>query len=187
MRLNFSTKNQWVLPQPVMVIGTFDEENRANAMTAVRGGLLSDTELVLWLDINNVTTKNILKKKTFTVSFATEDTVEIADFIGITSANFNDDKMERAGLHWEKGQVSDAPVFNEFPMVLECGLVDYDENTWHLSAVILNIQIEKSVLGMNGRPDMAKLKPILYDPSNNSYHAFGSKLGRAYECGKKLR
>lgn len=187
MRLNFGPRT-WIYPQAVYVIGTYDEEGRANAMNAAWGGICGEKEIILCLSAEHKTTKNILLKKAFTVSIGTEDMKDACDFVGLLSANYehNSDKMERAGFTTEKAQFVDAPIIKELPMTLECHLLSYDEKTGHLFGEIENICIDKSIL-TNGKPDPAKLKPIIYDPVNAAYYAFGEKVGKAFSDGKKLR
>ena len=46
MRKNFGAK-PWTYPQPVFIIGSYDEEGNPNAMNAAWGGISSDTELCM--------------------------------------------------------------------------------------------------------------------------------------------
>ncbi len=39
----------------------------------------------------------------------------------------------------------------------------------------------------NGRIDPKKLKPIAYDPCNNTYTALGDVVGKAFGDGMKLK
>ncbi|MGI6072982.1 MAG: flavin reductase family protein [Lachnospiraceae bacterium] len=185
MRLNFGSR-EWVYPMPVFIIGTYDEQGRANAMNAAWGGIIGDHEICLCLSKGHKTTANILASKSFTVSIGTEDTKDACDFVGIVSANYHDDKLERAGWHTSKAQFVNAPVIEELPMTLECQLISYDEKNGHLFGKIINICIDKSVL-TDGKLDVAKLKPISYDPVHSKYYTLGEQVGRAFSDGKKLR
>ncbi len=187
MRLNFGPRS-WTYPQAVYIIGTYDEEGRADAMNAAWGGIVGEKEICLCLSSEHKTTKNILLKRSFTVSIGTLDTKDACDFVGLLSMNYehNYDKLERAGFHPVKSQFVDAPIFEELPMALECHLISYDPETGHLFGEIENICIDKSIL-TNGKPDPAKLKPIIFDPVNSAYHVIGEKVGRAFSDGKKLR
>lgn len=60
----------------VLIIGTYDEEGQADAMNAAWGGLYESNMVELCLSAGHRTTKNILAKKAFTVSFADAAHVE---------------------------------------------------------------------------------------------------------------
>ncbi len=188
MRYNFGAK-PWTFPQAVFIVGTYDEQGRADAMNAAWGGISDTEEIYLCLSAEHKTSKNIMLKKEFTVSIGTLDTMDACDFVGLISANYehNQDKLERAGLHPEKSQFVDAPVFEELPMALECRLLSYDESNGHLFGQIINIAIDKKVLDKNGKPSADLLKPISFDPIDCSYRVLGETVGKAFETGKKLR
>ncbi|MBQ9912405.1 MAG: flavin oxidoreductase, partial [Firmicutes bacterium] len=96
MRKDFGVKT-WVYPQPVQIIGTYDEDGNADIMNAAWGGMSNDEELFICLSADHKTTKNLQKTKAFTVSFGTRETVVPCDYVGIVSANKVSDKVERSG------------------------------------------------------------------------------------------
>lgn len=69
MRKNFGVK-PWFYPLPVLIIGTYDESGKADAMNAAWGGLYQSNLVELCLSEGHKTTKNILKTGAFTISFA---------------------------------------------------------------------------------------------------------------------
>ena len=69
MRKNFGTK-PWFYPLPVLIIGTYDENGKADAMNAAWGGLYGTNMVELCLSAGHKTTKNIKAQKAFTVAFA---------------------------------------------------------------------------------------------------------------------
>ena len=56
------------LPQPVWIIGTYDENGVPNAMNAAWGGISEESEISFCLSPEHKTVENILKKGFFTVS-----------------------------------------------------------------------------------------------------------------------
>ena len=94
MRKNFGTK-PWFYPLPVLIIGTYDSNNQADAMNAAWGGLYDANLVELCLSAGHKTTKNIKEKKAFTVSFADAKNVVACDYVGMVSANNTPDKMEK--------------------------------------------------------------------------------------------
>lgn len=185
MRKNFGAK-PWTYPQPVFIIGSYDENGTADAMNAAWGGISCDTEICLCLSAGHKTVKNILARKAFTVSMATAGQVDSCDYVGIVSGNDVPDKIERAGFHTEKAEHVDAPIILELPMALECRLISYDPESCHLFGEIVNVSAEESVL-TDGKIDVRKLKPITFDPVGNGYHVIGEKVGNAFCDGKKRK
>ncbi|MCR5388325.1 MAG: flavin reductase [Lachnospiraceae bacterium] len=185
MRKNFGVK-PWTYPQPVFIIGTYDENGKADAMNAAWGGMSEGDELCMCLSPGHKTVKNMLKKKEFTVSMGTVDTVAICDYVGMVSGNSTPDKMEKAGLHDEKAEFVDAPYFKELPMTLECRLTKFDPMTCHCFGQIVNISVDDSVI-TNGTIDPDKLKPLVLDPVNSKYCALGEAVGEVLKSGAALR
>lgn len=86
----------WLLPQPVMIIGTYNEAGKPNAMNAAWGGQWDVHEIMLSLG-SHATTDNMKTNSDFTLAFATVDTMVAADFVGMASGRTTPDKMEKAG------------------------------------------------------------------------------------------
>mgnify|MGYP000560572223 FL=1 len=51
---------------------------------------------------------------------------------------------------------------------------------------IVNVNADESIL-TDGHIDPSKLKPITYDPVNNTYIGLGKKVGNAFKDGLKLK
>ena len=52
---------------------------------------------------------------------------------------------------------------------------------------IVNVCADESVLREDGSVDMAKLRPIAYDPMNHDYLLVTEKVGNAFEDGVELK
>ena len=52
---------------------------------------------------------------------------------------------------------------------------------------IVNVSADESVLGETGKVDPAKLRPITFDPMNNTYVVLGETVGQAFKDGAKLK
>jgi len=185
MRKNLGKKT-YLYPMPVLIIGTYDESGIVNAMNAAWGGISDFNQISIALSLEHKTVKNILKKKAFTVSVATTKTVELADYVGIVSGNKVENKCEKVGMKSEKSTFVDAPILTDFPMCLECSLVSFNEETGILTGTIENVSVDDSVIDENGKVCVDLLKPITYDPVNNTYIELGSKVGDAFKIGKNL-
>ena len=172
-------------PLPVLIVGTYDENGKADAMNAAWGGIYDGNQVVLCLSAGHKTTKNIKAKGAFTVSFATAEQVVPCDYVGVASANNTPDKMEKAGFHTTTSAHVDAPLIDELPMAMECKLVKFNEDG-NVVGEIVNVSADESVL-TDGKIDPQKLRPITFDPVNNAYLVLGEKAGSAFSDGNALK
>ena len=67
MRKNFGAK-PFLYPQPVMILGTYDENGKANAMNAAWGGIVGANEIIVDLSAHK-TTDNIIKNKVINIIY----------------------------------------------------------------------------------------------------------------------
>ena len=77
-------KKAWLLPQPVLIIGTYDENGNPNAMNAAWGGQWDNHKIMISMG-KHQTSDNLNLKGEFTVAFATVETMVAADYVGIVS------------------------------------------------------------------------------------------------------
>ena len=186
MRKNFGS-NPYCYPQPVFILAAWDENGIPNCMNAAWGGISDDREISVCISAGHKTTANILHSKAFTISMATADRLVACDYVGIVSGNKVPDKFARAGFHATPSEFVNAPLIDELPMAVECELVSYDPKTCRLVGKIVNVSADESVLGENGKVDPAKLRPITFDPMNNTYVVLGETVGQAFKDGVNLR
>ncbi len=181
-RINFGAK-PIMLPQPVLIIATYDENGVPNAMNAAWGITTDWKEITISLG-EHKTTDNLKVRKAFTVSMGTEAQMVACDYVGIESGRKVPDKFEKAGFHATKSEYVDAPLIDELPMALECNVKSFSNGI--LIGEIVNVSADESVI-TDGKIDPKKLKPITFDPANNAYIGLGEKVGNAYEVGAKLK
>lgn len=178
--------HSWFYPLPVLIIGTYDEDGTPDAMNAAWGGLYDSDKVVLCLSAGHKTTANIKAKGAFTVSFADTAHVVECDYLGVESGNKVPNKLEKAGFHVTKSTFVDAPIIDELPMALECKLIKVNEDG-NIIGQIVNISVDESVVGENGKVDASKLRAISYDPCSNTYVEMGGVVGKAFSDGLKLK
>ncbi|MBP1559461.1 MAG: flavin reductase family protein [Oscillospiraceae bacterium] len=186
MRKNFGAK-PWTYPQPVFIIGTYNEDGTPNAMNAAWGGITEEAELTMCISAEHKTTANILARGAFTVSMADAAHVAECDYVGIASGNEEPNKMEKAGFHTTRSEFVDAPLIDELAVALECRLISYDEESCRLVGEIVNVCADQSVLDNQGNVDPAKVRPIAFDPFNNTYLVLGEVVGQAFADGTKIQ
>lgn len=188
MTKNFKPK-AWVLPQPVLIIGTYNEDGSPNAMNAAWGGQWDMTEVMISMG-NHATTSNLNRCGDFTLAFATVDTLEASDYVGIVSGKTTPDKIAHTGWKSTRGENVNAPVFDVFPMTLECRILkklDESATGYYIIAEIINIICKDEYLASDGKPDVEKMELITFDPVHNGYIKLGNRVGNAFASGKALK
>ena len=179
----------WMLPQPVLIIGTYNEDGTPNAMNAAWGGQWDSKEIIISMG-KHATTENLARCQDFTVAFATKNTMAAADFVGIVSAKNDSEKMKRTGWTAVKAENVNAPVFSDFPMTLECRIlrkIDETEEGYYMVAEIVNVLVDESYLAEDGKPDVEKMGLITYEPVHHGYVELGKRVGNAFSDGKTLK
>lgn len=184
MRKDFG-KQTWVLPQPVLIVGTYDKDGKADVMNAAWGGVY-DTDTVMLCLGEHRTTDNIREQMAFTVSFGDVKNLVACDYVGIVSANADPDKMKKSGFTTVKSSHVNAPIINELPVTLECKLVKFNEDGIVVGEIV-NVCADESVLGADGKIDSDRLNLITFDPVHAAYRKVGEKVGNAFSDGKKLK
>ena len=173
----------WMIPQPVLIIGTYDKNGKPNAMNAAWGGTWDMHEIVISLS-SHATTDNLKENNDLTVSFATAETVVAADYVGLVSG------LDKTGWTIEKAPNVNAPVFTNLPLTLECRVkqkIDESETGYYLVAEIVNILCDEKYLAADGNPDVEKMGIITYDPVHHTYIQLGKAVGKAFSDGKQLK
>ena len=183
MRKDLGSK-PYLFPQPVLIIGTYDENGIPNAMNAAWGGIADTDEILICLS-EHKTTSNIKLKKAFTVSMGTVEQVVPCDYVGIVSGNKEGDKVKKAGFTAIKSGIVDAPLFAELPVALECELIEIIGTEKYLGR-IKNVSVDESVL-TDGDVDITKFHPIIYETARHGYHALGERIADAFKVGSKLK
>lgn len=186
MRKNFGAK-AILYPMPVLIIGSYDENGKPNAMNAAWGGISEETEISICISDTHKTAKNIMKSGAFTVSIADKENLVAADYVGIVSGNKESDKIDKCGWTAEKSEFVNAPLFKELPLALECRLISYDKESCRLVGEIINVCADERILNADGKVDLEKFSPITYDPVHHTYRILGEAVGKAFSDGKKIK
>jgi len=175
-----------IYPTPVLVVGSYDAEGRANAMTAAWGGVACSKPPCVCISLRAATAShgNIMARRAFTISLPSREQAAAADYFGIASGR-KVDKFAATGLTATAAELVDAPYVAEFPLAIECELLEVHELGLHTQFIglVKDVKVDESCLDEKGRPDVRKLDPIAF-AIPNSYFALGDLLGPAYSIGK---
>jgi flavin reductase (DIM6/NTAB) family NADH-FMN oxidoreductase RutF len=178
-----------VLPTPVFIIGTYDQEGKPNAMAASWGGICCSRPPCVAVSLREATYThgNLMEREAFTVSIPSEAHVMEADYFGLASGR-DGDKFAAAGLTPVRSELVDAPYVDEFPFFLECRLKQTVEIGSHTQFIgeILDVKTDESFLNDEGRLDAMKVKAFSFDPAGRGYHAVGRFLGKGFSIGREV-
>ena len=182
--MEFDAKKSVILPEGVFIIGTYDENGVPNAMNAAWGIQSDYGDITLYL-AKHKTTENLKKTGAFTVAFGTKKTLAISDYFGLESGN-DVNKIEKAGVHVHKSAHVNAPIIEEYPVTLECQVKEWDEKREMLVGKIVAQQVDDSVL-TDGKIDLGKMQPIMFDASFHVYRLIGEVGGNAFKDGLSIK
>lgn len=174
-----------IFPMPVLMIATYNDDDTINVMNAAWGTMLERDEVILNLTESHKTVKNIRKRKAFTVSIANSKNVKEADYFGVVSGNNTENKFEKSGLTATKSENVDAPIINEFPICMECKLIE-EESNWGIVGKVVNVTADEEIMNDN-QVDISKLEAIAFDPYTHGYYKVTDRVGNAFKDGLELK
>jgi flavin reductase (DIM6/NTAB) family NADH-FMN oxidoreductase RutF len=174
---------------PVLIVGSYAVDGRPNAMAVAWGGICSSRPPAVAISVRpeRYTHEGIEAHRAFTVSVPSEEYLAEADLFGIGSGR-DLDKFAATGLTPVRAEYVDAPYVGEFPLVLECRLIesiDLDAHTQFIGEIV-DVKVDEACLGEDGRPDIALLRPFLYDAFGFGYHGVGDRVGDAFTAGRRF-
>ena len=182
-RKNFGPDHALVTtPQPCVMIATWDKEHTPDVMMAAWAGQYDYNQIVISLS-KHKTTDNLEMTGAFTVSFADIHTVAESDYFGLVSGNDVPDKVPKVGFTVTPSPNVDAPIINEYPLTLECKVVSWGDGV--LVGEVVNMSADERIL-TDGKVDLGKLQPIVFDAASMSYRSIGDIVGKAWGDGKKF-
>lgn len=168
-----------------LVMPSFQEFERAMDNGS---GVCAENMVALNIDEDHKTSENIKQRGAFTLSIADVKHIEQADFFGIATGNKMADKFARSGLTARKSARVDAPVVEEFPLTLECKVVECQHTVYGFRVLgeIVNVLADESVLDEKGNVDPTRLGAFVFDQFGSGYYALGEKVGQAWHTGAGL-
>jgi len=175
-------------PRPALLVGTI-VDGKENFLAVGGGGIANAEPPMIGLPIRHerYTLKGILQNQTFSINTPSVDLVRELDFCGITSGA-KVDKVKVCKFKVFYGHLKTAPLIEQCPVNLECQVVQ-----------ILNLGSPSFVIGevkgtyvsddclTNGKPDVRKIRPMIFNLEQSEYYAFGEFIARAYQAGKELK
>jgi flavin reductase (DIM6/NTAB) family NADH-FMN oxidoreductase RutF len=174
----------FLFPMPVVLVGA-NVKGKANFLTIAYVGIVGGAPPMIEVAIrkNRFSSDGIKENKAFSVNAASAGMVEATDYCGIYSGA-KVDKSQVFEVFY--GELKTAPMIEESPFNLECKLVkvlDLGGSHEVFIGEIVEAYSSEDYLS-DGRPDLGKIEPIVYDGGGLSYWTLRDKLAHAFQIGK---
>lgn len=180
--------NQNVLyPTPVTIVGAF-VNGKANFLNVAHVGILNAAAphlISLGMNKAHYTNIGIREQKTFSVNILSQDHMIAMDYVGLVSGS----KTDKSGVFETFfGELKTAPLIQNCPLSMECSLHDIYELKTHdvFIGEIVATYVDEAVL-TDGKVDLAKVKPLLFDMSSLQYWSLGQAMGKCWNVGKQYK
>lgn len=135
------------------------------------------------LQENHYTTAAIQENKTFSISIASRDIMERADYCGIVSGKTIDKSNV---FEVEYGELGTAPLIKEASITSECkvnSIIKFEEKHLLVIGDVVASYIDPEVV-VNNKSDHFKMGALLLTMPDKGYHTIGEKIGQAWNAGK---
>ena len=187
MRKNIKT-TEAIFPMPVLLIATYNDDGTVNVMNAAWGTMVERNIVALNLTETHHTVANIRNRKAFTVAVADAKHVAEADYFGIVSGKNTSDKLADTGLKAERSANVDAPVLTDFPIVMECEFIEYQDGEYGLGVIgkVVNVSADESVMS-GDKVNVDAVNAIAFDPYTHGYYKVSGRVGEAFKDGAKFK
>ena len=174
-------------PTPTVLVGKM-VDGKPNYITIAHIGIVNHARpylISLSMGKSHYTNAGIKENKAFSVNIPSEDLVVETDYAGLVSGK-KTDKSDLFEIFF--GEVENAPMIKQCPLNMECKLYDtYNTPTHDLFiGEIVETYADESVL-TEGKVDLAKLKPLLFDMSSVKYWSVGEVVAGCWNVGKQLK
>lgn len=178
-----------IFPNPVLVVGTYDDKGEPNAITLAWGGVASSGPASVSIAVrpSRYTYEALMRSKAFTVNLPSVRHAAEVDFFGIVSGRTTR-KFEATKLTPVHGEFVDAPYIAEFPYCMECEVTHTLDLEAHILFVgkVRGVKVDEGLLDEKGNPLWEKANILSFDSGQKAYRAPGEVVGSAYSIGKKF-
>jgi flavin reductase (DIM6/NTAB) family NADH-FMN oxidoreductase RutF len=179
---------RWMYPRPTLLVGA-NVDGRANFMTVGGGGVADAGPPMIGVPIRHhqYTLKGILQNMSFSVNTPSVDQVAETDYCGIVSGA-RVDKVKACGFRVFYGELQTAPMIEQCPMNLECKVVHVLNLGTHAFVIgeVKGTFISEECLA-DGRPDVAKMRPMTFNLESSEYSTIGEFVARAFHVGREFK
>jgi flavin reductase (DIM6/NTAB) family NADH-FMN oxidoreductase RutF len=174
----------FVYPMPVTLVGS-DRDGAASfmALAWVNRVQHSPPRLAVGMGKVHATADAIRAHGEFSVCFPDESMLRATDWCGLVSAKHGVDKASAFTVF--RGTLEHAPMVAECPLCLECSVHKVVDLGSHelLVGDIEGTWTEERYL-VDGKPDIAAMRPFVLTMPDNRYWRVGEHIGDAWSAGR---
>ncbi|MCX6827506.1 MAG: flavin reductase family protein [candidate division Zixibacteria bacterium] len=181
-----------LIPLPAAMVSCQAEGYKPNIITIAWIGIVNSEPPMLSISVQpkRYSYQIIKKSGQFVVNVTSENNLKEADFCGNRSGK-DYDKFKELNLTPLPGKMVSVPLIKECPINLECLVRNSLLLGTHemFIAEIVAVHIDQELLDNHNRPDIDKLKPLVYCTGAQEYRGgFTELLGRYGQAvGKKTK
>ena len=186
MKIKFGGMNV-LYPTPTVLVGAI-VDGKPNFLTIAHIGIVNHAKpFLISMSLGKVhyTNAGIKENESFSVNLPSENLVVKTDYVGMVSGK----KTDKSGVfEIFYGELAKAPMIEDCSLNMECKLYDvYDTPTHDLFiGEIVETYAEESIL-TDGKVDIAKVKPLLFDMSSIKYWSLGEPIAGCWNVGKQMK
>ena len=174
-------------PMPAFLIGA-DVDGKPNFMVAAWSGIANSEPPMITVAFqpHRHTLKGVKQNRAFSVNVPPVSLMKETDFCGIFSGK-SEDKSNVFEVFY--GKTEHAPLISECPVNLECTVVMTIQLGSHdlIVGEIKEVHVSDDCLGEDGKPDPAKIDPLIFTVPDRSYRRMGEVVGKAFKAGTELK
>ena len=188
-RVAIGAKNV-LYPSLTTLVGA-DVHGKPNWITIAHVGIMNHAYgevpqyLSIGLHASHYTNKGIHEHKEFSINIPSQAMLEITDYAGLVSG----EKVNKSELFpVERGSLAHAPLIANCPVSMELKLARTVQLGQHEVFIgeVVNTYIDEACLA-DGKPDLARIDPILFDFMTIDYWSIGQRTGKPWRDGKVLK
>ncbi len=173
-----------IFPMPIVVIGT-QNDAKTNFMTAAWAVQVDHNPPMVGIVLSkdHLTSLNIKKTGWFSLNIPTTDHVVATDYVGIHTGN-ETDKSGAFPIFYSRQKK--APMIEGCALSMECRLVqtlEISSDPFFIGKIETLFAKDNSLT--DGKPDFAKMRPLLYCSTDGSYWQVGERVAKAWSVGRE--
>ncbi|MBU1343428.1 MAG: flavin reductase family protein [Proteobacteria bacterium] len=181
-------KTNALYPTLTTILGTM-VNGKPNFITIAHVGIMNHGDpqyLSFGVSKAHFSNQGILENKVFSVNIPSKDLVVETDYFGLVTGK-NTDKSKVLDVFYE--EYDKAPMLKQCPVTMECRLaqtIDFKTHDIFIGEIMATYANE-DVLMKNGKIDIRKIDPLLFDMSSLKYWALGEPVANCWNVGKALK
>lgn len=177
-------------PSLTTIVGA-DVDGKPNWITIAHVGIMNHAhgDIPQYLSIgchsSHYTNIGIRDNKEFSINIPSRAMMQITDYAGLVTGK----KVDKSELFpVERGSLDHAPLIANCPVSMELKLSQSLQLGQHEIFIgeVVNTYIDEACL-TEGKPDLAKIDPLLFDFMKIDYWSIGERIGEPWRIGKSLK